>query len=159
MNLLIPTRIKRTSPTESFRNQLDRLFNEAFGSIGITPFDDVEENKLCLSDWRPSVEAFEDEEKYTIKAALPGVEKDDIDIQVSENSVSISGERKYENKIEQENLYRSEFSYGKFQRTFQLEKTVDAKNVKAELKNGLLTIALPKTTIEKEKTVKVNIDQ
>lgn len=93
-----------------------------------------------------------------LKLEIPGMEAKDINVQVMENAVYISGERKTENKTEENRLTRSEFHYGKFQRLISLPARIQNTNVTAEYKDGILNLTLPKTEQEKNKVVKVNLE-
>lgn len=105
----------------------------------------------------PSVEMDETTDEIHLKLEVPGLEAKDLDIEVSENSVSIAGERKEETKTEEKGMVRSEFHYGKFERVIPLTTRVQNDKVKAEYKNGILTLTLPKTEEEKHKVVKVEV--
>lgn len=92
-----------------------------------------------------------------LKLEIPGLEASDIDVQVSAEAVSISGERKEETKTEENGMKRTEFRYGSFRRVIPLPGRVQNTNVQAEYKNGILNLTLPKAEEEKNKVVKVNI--
>ena len=94
--------------------------------------------------WAPTVDIFERGDDLVIRAELPGVERDDIDVRVEDNTLMLSGERKRESEFDEENAYRLERVYGKFLRSFRLPKTVDATRIEASYKNGVLEISLPK---------------
>jgi HSP20 family protein len=105
----------------------------------------------------PSVEMEETPEAIHLKLEIPGMDTKDIDVQVSAEAVSINGERKEETKIEEKGITRSEFRYGKFQRIIPLPARVQNTAGKAEYKNGILQLTLPKAEDEKNKVVKVNV--
>jgi HSP20 family protein len=94
-----------------------------------------------------------------LKVEVPGLDAKDIDIEVTTDSVSISGERKSETKTEEEGMTRTEFRYGKFRRVIALPTRIENTNVKAEYKNGIFNLTLPKAEAEKQKVVKVNLDR
>ena len=94
-----------------------------------------------------------------LKLELPGMEAKDLDVQVTEKAVSISGERKSETKTEENGITKSEFHYGKFQRVIPLPSKIQNTNVTAEYKDGILKLTLPKAEEEKNKFVKVNLNQ
>lgn len=94
-----------------------------------------------------------------LKLELPGLEAKDLDIQVTQDAVHISGERKSQTKTENNGTTRSEFYYGKFQRVIPLSAKVQNTNVTADYKDGILNLTLPKTEQEKNKVVKVNLEQ
>ena len=108
-------------------------------------------------DFMPAAEMDETEDEIHLKLEIPGMEAKDLDIEVSETSIDISGERKSESKTEAKGMLRSEFSYGKFERVIPLPAHIQNDKVKAEYQNGILTLTLPKTEAEKHKTVKVEV--
>lgn len=96
-------------------------------------------------------------EAIHLKLEIPGMEAKDLDVQVAEEAVAISGERKSESKTEEKGMTRSEFRYGSFRRVIPLPARVKNDSVQAEYKNGVLNLTLPKAEAEKNKVVKVNI--
>ncbi len=107
----------------------------------------------------PAAEIEETQEAVHLKVELPGIEAKDLDIQVTQNAVSISGERKEETKTQENGVTRSEFNYGKFQRVIPLPARIQNTKVQAEYKDGILILTLPKMEEEKNKVVKVNLEQ
>ncbi|MBE9103770.1 Hsp20/alpha crystallin family protein [Nostoc cf. edaphicum LEGE 07299] len=107
----------------------------------------------------PAAEIQETEDAIHLKIELPGIEAKDLDVQVTENAVYVSGERKSETKTEEKGVTRSEFHYGKFQRIIPLSARIQNTNVTADYKDGILNLTLPKTEQEKNKVVKVNLKQ
>lgn len=107
----------------------------------------------------PAAELEETPDAIHLKVEIPGMEAKDLDVQVTEEAVSISGERKSETKAEEKGTTHSEFYYGKFQRVIPLPARIQNTNVQAEYKDGILNLTLPKTEAEKNKVVKVNINQ
>ncbi|BDA72685.1 Heat shock protein Hsp20 [Rivularia sp. IAM M-261] len=107
----------------------------------------------------PVAELHETDAALILKLELPGVEAKDVDIQVSEKAVSVTAERKTETKTEDKGNVRSEFYYGKFQRVIPLPARIQNTDVKAEYKHGILNLTLPKAEAEKNKVVKVNLEQ
>jgi HSP20 family protein len=105
----------------------------------------------------PAAEIEETPEAIDLKLELPGMDAKDIDIQVSAEAISISGERKSETQTEDKGMTRSEFRYGSFRRVIPLPARVQNTNVKAEYKDGILNLTLPKAEEEKNKVVKVNV--
>ncbi len=95
--------------------------------------------------WRPRVDVYETDSEITIDMELPGLEKNDIKVEVKNNNLTVSGERKREEKKEKAESYSVECHYGRFERTFGLPDTVAADKVNAEFKSGVLFITLPKT--------------
>ncbi len=143
--------LSRWNPRQEFNalsNQLNRLFDETLAPTnweGLTRF--------------PAAELTEADDAIHLKLEVPGLEAKDIDIQVTENAVSISGERKSETKTEEKGYTRSEFHYGKFQRVIPLPTHIQNTKVTAEYKDGILNLALPKKEEAKNTVVKVNLEQ
>ena len=106
----------------------------------------------------PSVDLYEEKDDIVVKAELPGLDKDNIEVNLSDNRLTIKGEKKQEQEVKKENYYRSERSYGSFIRTLDLPREVQTDKVKAAFKNGVLEIRLPKTEEAKKKETKVKID-
>ena len=93
----------------------------------------------------PAVDVFEEKDDIVVKAEIPGMDKDDIEVKLTDHTLTIKGEKKREEETKKENYYRSERSYGSFFRTLELPKDVHADKVKATFKNGVLEIRIPKT--------------
>jgi HSP20 family protein len=143
----------RWNPWQEFstlQQQMNRLFDEA-----LVPANAGERRFLRV----PAAEIEETKEAIHLKLEVPGMEAKDLDVQVTENAVSISGERKEETKTEENGVTRSEFHYGKFQRVIPLPTRIQNTKVQAEYKDGILNLTLPKTEEEKNKVVKVNLEQ
>jgi HSP20 family protein len=108
--------------------------------------DNFIENRgsLLKTDFSPSVNTREGEHAYHVEVDLPGVKKSDIDVDVKNNIVTISGERKTKEEVKEEDYYKVESSYGKFERSFTLPENVDAENIHAESEDGVLEVIIPK---------------
>jgi len=136
-------------------NEIDRLqrqMNSLFEDF-LTPTWKTNEDFIHT----PTAEIEETEEAIHLKLEVPGMEAKDLNIEVTRDSVSITGERKQEQKSQENGTFRSEFRYGKFQRVIPLTRQIDNTNVKAEYKDGILNLTLPKAEEEKNKVVKVNV--
>lgn len=131
--------------------QLDRLLDDAF------LFPNTERRNRDIMSV-PAVEIQETDEAVLVNLEIPGIDAKDLDIQVTTDAVYISGERKSEAKTEEKGVIRSEFRYGKFQRVIPLPAHIQNTNVTADLKDGVLNLTLPKTTEEKNKVVKVELN-
>ncbi|MBR8840382.1 MAG: Hsp20/alpha crystallin family protein [Stigonema ocellatum SAG 48.90 = DSM 106950] len=107
----------------------------------------------------PAVEINDTEDAIHLKLEVPGIEAKDLDVQVTENSVTIRGDRSTEKKTEDNGRTVTEFHYGKFERVIPLNARIQNTNVTAEYKDGILNLTLPKKEEEKNKVVKVNLDQ
>ena len=130
----------------SLQDQMNRLFESSFRG---------QSDESALTTWAPSVDIYETENELVLKADLPEVPEKDIDIHVENNMLTIRGERKFEQKVKQDNYLRVERAYGAFSRSFSLPNTVDTEAIKAEYKNGVLTVFMPKRAESKPKQVKI----
>jgi HSP20 family protein len=139
---------------EPFRNistlqeQVNRLFDSSFKGNG---------DNSTLTTWAPAVDIYETENELALKADLPEVSEKDLDIRVENNMLTLRGERKFEQKVNEDNYLRIERTYGSFSRSFSLPNTVNTEAIKADYKNGVLTVQLPKRAESKPKQVKVNV--
>jgi HSP20 family protein len=106
----------------------------------------------------PALDVFEEKDELVVKAELPGMEKDNVEVNLTDHTLTIKGEKKKEEEVKEEKYYRSERSYGSFVRTLQLPADVQADKVKASFKNGVLEVRLPKTEEAKAKESKVKVD-
>jgi HSP20 family protein len=107
--------------------------------------------------WSPAVDIFETENELVMKADVPEVDPKHIGIQVENGTLTLKGERRFEEQKNGKGFHRIERSYGSFVRAFSLPETVDAEKVKADYRNGVLTITLPKKEVAKPKTINVEI--
>jgi HSP20 family protein len=105
----------------------------------------------------PAVDVYEDEHKITLKLEIPGVNQDDLDVQVENNTLTVRGERKFEKEEKEENFHRIERRYGSFARSFTLPNTVDSNSIHASYENGVLKLELQKRAEAKPKQIKVNV--
>jgi HSP20 family protein len=104
------------------------------------------------------VDVFEEKDDIVVKAEIPGIDKDNIEVNLSDHILTIKGQKKKEEEVKEENYYRSERSYGSFVRTLELPKEVHADKVKANFKNGVLEVRMPKTEEAKAKEIKVQVE-
>lgn len=112
---------------------------------------------LIKTDFNPLVNTREGEHAYHVEVDLPGVKKDDIDVDVKDNMVTISGERKTKKEVKEEDYYKVESSYGKFERSFTLPENVDVENIHAESEDGVLEVVIPKLAKAENKSKKIEI--
>jgi HSP20 family protein len=136
--------LRGTSPD----SQLNRLFSDFFGRAT------QEQN---LTTWAPAVDIYEGENELVVKADLPDIKPEDLDIRVENNILTIRGERKFEKKVDEKNYLRVERAYGSFARSFSLANTVNTDAIKADYKDGVLTLSVPKREEAKPKQIKVNV--
>lgn len=133
----------------SLRDEIDRLFESPLASLG--------EGTQFLSGWMPPVDVLEDKDNIIVKAEVPGMKREDIDISLHDGVLTLSGERKGDEQHADAETYRSERFLGRFQRTVTLPNPVDVDKVKATYKDGILTVTLPKTEDAKPKHIEVNV--
>lgn len=131
------------------QQQINRLFSEAF---------DRSSEEGNLTTWAPPVDIYETEQELVVKADLPDMKPEEFDIRVENNILTIRGERKFEKKVEEGNYLRVERSYGAFSRSFALANTVKTEAIKAEYKNGVLALSIPKREEAKPKQIKVKVE-
>jgi HSP20 family protein len=128
---------------------------------GLRLFEDTVNRMLSepatTRPWAPAVDILETEEQLVFKADLPDIDPKNVNIQVENGTLTLEGERKFERKEGKEGYHRIERSYGSFVRCFSLPETVDTEHVKADYKNGVLTVTLPKKEVAKPKTVKIEV--
>jgi HSP20 family protein len=131
---------------------LQEQFNHMFGN-GLAR--GTEESNL--TPWAPAVDIYETEHELVVKADLPDVNPQDLDIRVENNILTIRGERKFDAKAHEDNYLRIERAYGSFSRSFSLANSVKSEAIQADYNNGVLTLSLPKREEAKPKQIKVNI--
>ena len=125
---------------QAVQERLNRVFDEAFRGV---PRGGDDEWALGGS-WAPSVDIFEHEGNLVLKAELPGVDPKDVDVRVENNVLTLRGERKFETEVKKEKYHRVERAYGTFSRSFTLPNVVDTEKIKADYKDGVLQVTLPK---------------
>ena len=111
----------------------------------------------ALMAFVPAVNSREDDDAYYVEVDLPGIKKDDIDINIEDNILTISGERKVKDEVKEDDYYKVESKYGKFSRSFTLPEKVDEDNIKAESKDGVLEVVIPKLKEEEKKPKKIEV--
>ena len=105
----------------------------------------------------PLVDVYEENDAIVLKAEIPGLKKDELDVSIAEDAITLSGKKKEVKEVKKENFYRKEIREGSFFRTIPLPCAIDRDKVKASYKEGILEISLPKAAAEKKKELKVNI--
>jgi len=146
------TTLSRFEPfrgVSTLQDQFNRLFNEAL---------DRSAEEGSLTPWAPAVDIFETEHELVVKADLPDIKPEELDIRVENNILTIRGERKFEKKVNENNYLRVERTYGSFSRSFSLANTVKSEAIRAEYKDGVLTLTVPKREEAKPKQIKVNVN-
>jgi len=142
-------------PWRPFREmeEMERRFEDIFGRSLLPAW-----RRLPLEErgWAPAIEVFEKGDKFVIKAEVPGMKEEDIDVSVVGDTLTIKGEKKAESEVKEEDYYCCERSYGSFFRSVALPSTVDAKKIEASYDNGVLEITLPKAAEVKPKKVSIS---
>ncbi len=136
----------------SLQERMNRMFDEAvhMGHAG---------EALGQSTWSPPVDIYETEDDIVISAEVPGMDKEDVDIQVRDNTLILKGERKLEKPEKEEGYHRVERVYGAFSRTFMLPSTVDQDKISATYDRGVLHIKMPKAVKAKPQQIKIEIKE
>ena len=134
----------------SLRSPFNRFFDDMF-----YPANGVSKESSDWN-WNPVVDIFEEKDSVVIKAELPGVDKKDIDIDVKDRVLTLKGERSADNEVKEDNYYRRERTYGKFERAFTLPANVNTELIKADYKDGVLRIDIPKPEEAKPKQITVH---
>jgi len=137
----------------SLQNHLSRLFEDSFSSAQTGQGDDF----LTTSGFVPPVDVYEDGHSVFIRAEVPGIDPNDLDIKVENNLLTIRGERKWNKEEKEENFHRVERRYGSFSRSFTLPNTVNSDEVSATYDNGILELKLGKRAEAKPKQIKVSV--
>ena len=131
------------------QRSLNSLFEENYSKSA--------NEETALNAWTPTVDIYEDQDAFLLKLELPEVNKEDIKVNLNENVLSISGERRFENEDKRDGYHRVERSYGQFYRSFTLPPNINAEMINAEYKDGVLRLSLPKKEEAKPKAISVNI--
>jgi HSP20 family protein len=127
-------------------DEMNRLFNPPQNDRG----------EFARGAWSPSVDIFEDQNRLIVEAELPGMNREDFEVSVENNVLTLKGERKFEKKTEGDNYHRVERSYGAFTRQFTLPQTVTSEGATADFDNGVLRIALPKREETKARKIEIS---
>ena len=147
--------IMRWRPTRdllSIREEMNRLFDSFFSGVPES------RSSLLEGEWAPSIDVAETDEEVVITAELPGVKQDDVDITITDDILTLKGEKKEEKEVNEKNYHRIERCYGSFQRSIRLPVGVQADKVKASYKDGVLRIVAPKIEEAKPKQIKINVE-
>ncbi|SFV51026.1 Heat shock protein Hsp20 [hydrothermal vent metagenome] len=135
--------VTRFDPFREIKELENRIFQNYVPAV---------QTEKGINAFTPSVNTREDEKAYYIEVDLPGVKKEDIKVDIKDNTLTISGERKLKEEVKEEDYYKIETSIGKFTRTFTLPEDADIENIDAKSENGVLEVVIPK--VKKEQSVK-----
>lgn len=147
----VPGKSEDENSFSLLRHRIDSLFDDYFGGVHMEP---VEDRQGIFS---PKVDVTENVRDITVRAELPGIDDDDIEVLLNNNTLTIRGEKKAEKEQEGKAYYRMERSYGSFSRTILLPVEVDKDKIAAQLKKGVLTVTLPKSAKDRDKPKKIAV--
>ena len=133
----------------SLQDEMTRLFT------GMGPSGSFDREDIRRGAWNPSVDIYEEKDHLVLEAELPGMKRDDFELSIENNVVTLTGERKFENKTEGDNYHRVERSYGSFTRSFTLPQNVTVDGAKADFDNGLLRVTFPKREETKARRIEI----
>jgi HSP20 family protein len=139
----------------SLQDRMNRLFDESYRGTN-RGANDADEWALGGS-WAPAVDIYEQDGNLVMKAELPGVDPKSVDIRLENNTLTLQGERKLDKEVKQDSYHRVERSYGAFSRSFTLPSVVDQGSIKAEYKDGVLKLTLPKREEAKPRQIQINV--
>jgi HSP20 family protein len=129
----------------ALQSEVNRLFSRAAGDVGER------------QSWTPAIDVVETDDAVVLKAELAGMKPEDIDIEVQDNVLTVSGERRFEEEVKEDKFYRIERRYGSFSRSLALPPTADETKVEAKYENGLLEVIVPKAEVARPKKVHVSV--
>ena len=132
----------------AFQNELNRLFSGAFPR-------GFSQEEMSRGGWNPSVDIYESKDQLVLEADLPGMKREDVEVSIENNVITLKGERKFEKTDEGDNYHRVERSYGSFTRSFTLPNTVSAEGAEADFSNGILRVSLPKREEIKARKIEI----
>ncbi len=159
MSLLTKWHPFPTTRWDPFREleEIETRLGTLFGRTPTLTGNAGKKEPVTVAEWAPVVDITEDEKEYLVKAELPEVKKEEVKVTVENGALTISGERKFEKEEKDKKYHRIERSYGSFMRSFTLPEGAEGDKVKAEFKDGLLTVHLPKNPTAPSKTVEVKV--
>lgn len=146
--------IVRYDPFRDLRSLQDEV-NRLFSTNLTRAYDD---EGIARGAWNPSVDIFENKDQIVLEAELPGMKREDFDLSIENNVITLKGERRFEKKDEGDNYHRVERSYGSFTRSFTLPQSVQPENVAAEYRNGVLRVKMPKREEIKARRIEITGD-
>ncbi len=131
------------SSINEMERMMDDIFHRPFFGAGTSPFRQLSHEIGTFGEITPSVDIYEEKGEVVVKAELPGIKREDVSVKLVDNNLIIAGEKKTEEKVERKDFLRLERSYGSFNRTLSLPEGIDAENIKANFKDGVLEVRVP----------------
>ena len=135
----------------SLQERMNRMFEDSYRGAGSS------DDWALGGAWAPAVDIYEQDGNIVMKAELPGVDPKDVDVRLENNTLTLSGQRRLDSEVKQENYHRVERAYGTFTRSFTLPSVVDQGHIKAEYKDGVLKVTLPKREEAKPKQINIAV--
>jgi HSP20 family protein len=153
------TQTKYADPFTQIRQEIDKVFDSAFKGLGFPSIGLGRElSPMAQTDWlKPTLDIGASDKEYTISVELPGVDENEIQVELVNDTLKIKGEKKQEKEEKERNYYRMERSYGSFQRTLSLPEDADQDDIKAVYKNGVMNITIPRKTASKTEAKQIEI--
>lgn len=145
-----------TPALSDLHREVDRVFDSFWNSLGTPGFFGGDGGILGVD---LKVDTFEDDKAYHVTAELPGMSEKDVEVTFADNTLTISGEKKDEKEVKEENYHRHERSFGAFRRAFTLPAEIDEAKISASFKDGVMTIDLPKSKTAQKKAKKITIQR
>ena len=136
----------------SLQERINRMFDDTIRTLYPPDGEELEKGTLA-----PAVDIYETNDSFVVSADLPGLNKDEIQIDLKDNTLTLKGEKKFEEKVSKDNYIRVERAYGSFVRSFTLPQNVDPEKIKAKYKEGVLEVTIPKKEEAKPKQIKVEL--
>lgn len=144
------TRWKPFGDLVSMHGKINRLFEDAFSD-----FD--KESGMLTSAWNPATDIYETKDEYVFKVEIPGLSKDDINVEFCDNTLTIKGEKKEDKDVKKDGYHLIESFSGNFNRSYRLPQNVNTKNIQATMKDGILELRIPKAEESKPKAISINV--
>jgi len=149
---LSPARWDPFGEFSALQERMNRLFED------LLPSTRKGKEELNAGTFYPAVDIYEEDKEIILKAELPGIKKNDVQIEINDGVLTLRGERKFEKEDKKGNYHRIERGYGSFHRSFTLSTTIDRDKIKAHYKNGILEVTLPKTEEAKPKSIPIEVN-
>lgn len=138
-------------PMRDFDSMFDRMTRLLYSGYR----QEMEDKDQYMSDWSPVTDIYETKDEYVFKVEVPGMNKEDVKVEVKDDNLWISGERKENKEIKQDDYHRVESRIGKFSRSFRLPNGIDQEKIKASMNNGILELKVPKPETKKPKNISI----
>jgi HSP20 family protein len=153
------TKTQYADPFTQIRQEIDKVFDSAFKGLGFPSIGLGRElSPMAQTDWlKPTLDIGASDKEYTISVELPGVDENEIQVELVNDTLKIKGEKKQEKEEKERNYYRMERSYGSFQRTLSLPEDADQDDIKAVYKNGVMSITIPRKAASKTEAKQIEI--